>query len=62
MKNQITENQFKKLKKLEEEFQLLWELLTPSEKNRQFIFYKFLELQKQLQDIQQRNQILEKGT
>lgn len=61
MKNQTTENQNNKLKKMDEELRELWETLTPSEKNRRSIFNKFLELQKQLQAIQQRNQNLEKG-
>lgn len=61
MKNQTTEKQNNKLKKLDDELRELWETLTPSEKNRRYIFNKFLELQKQLQAIQQRNQNLEKG-
>jgi len=58
MKNQITENQFKKMKKLEDELRTLWELLTPSERERRSVFSKFLELQRQVQEIQLRNQIL----
>lgn len=62
MKKQITENQNRKLTKLEDELHALWELLTSSEKERNSVFNKFLELQKRAQGIRQRNQFLqEKG-
>ncbi len=62
MKKQITENQNIKLTKLEDELRALWELLTSSERERHSVFKKFLELQKQVQGIRQRNKFLqEKG-
>ena len=60
MKNQITEDQELKLKKLEDELRELWETLTPSEKGRRLIFSRYLELQRLVQAIKKRNQFLKK--
>lgn len=58
MKKPITEKQKINLLKLEDELREAWEMLTPSEKERRSVFSKFLELQKQVQELLQRNQIL----
>ncbi len=60
MKNQNSENQKLKLSKIEEELRELWECLSPSEQKRRSVFYKFYELQKIIQIIRIRNQILNK--
>lgn len=57
MKKQITEIQHMKLTKLNEQLRELWESLTPSEKERRIVFNKFLDLQKQIQAVQRKNQI-----
>jgi len=59
MKKQITEIQQMKLKKLNDELRELWESLTPSEKERRSVFNKFLDLQKQIQAVQTKNQNLD---
>lgn len=58
MKKPFTKKQVANLALLENELRELWEILTPSEKDRRSVFHKFLELQKEVQAIQQRNQIL----
>ena len=56
MKKPIIEKQKINLLKLEDELREAWEMLTPSEKERRSVFNKFLELQKQVQELLQRNQ------
>ena len=43
------------LKQLEADLSFLWELLTPSEKSRNSVFNKFLELQKEVRSTCDRN-------
>jgi len=44
-----------KLNELETDLSFLWELLTPTEQSRQLVFDKFLELQKEVRAISDRN-------
>jgi hypothetical protein len=44
-----------KLNELETDLSFLWELLTPTEQSRQLVFDKFLELQKEVRAMSDRN-------
>lgn len=60
MKKQIINCDQQKLEHLASELRELWELITPTQRKRKSVFYQFLELQMQVQDIQQQNQILKR--
>lgn len=52
---QINEQTKLNLSQLETELSFLWELLTPTEKSRNLVFNKFLELQKEVRATCDRN-------
>lgn len=60
MKIHTINNDEQKIENLANELKELWELLTASERKRKTVFCQFLELQKQVQDIQQQNQFLKR--
>ncbi len=57
---EINENNKLKLRQLETDLSFLWELLTPTEKSRNSVFNKFLELQKEVRATCDRN-LINKG-
>ena len=52
---EISEKNKLKLSQLETDLSFLWELLTPTEKSRNLVFNKFLELQKEVRATCDRN-------
>ena len=52
---EINEKNKSNLKQLETDLSFLWELLTPTEKSRNLVFNKFLELQKEVRATCDRN-------
>jgi hypothetical protein len=53
--HEINEKNKLKLSQLETDLSFLWELLTPTEKSRDLVFNKFLELQKEVRSTCDRN-------
>ena len=52
---EINEKNKLNLRQLETDLSFLWELLTPTEKSRNLVFNKFLELQKEVRATSDRN-------